>query len=416
LDPNFAMAYAHLASTYGNWGRDELADENFRKAYSLRQRVADRERLHIESRYYLSRGEVERAAQVLELMKTLYPQDNRSFVGLTVIYGRLGQYDKAVAEAQEAFRKDPTQLTRWNLLNNYVRLYKLEEAKKVLAEAEAHQLNSQQLDFGVFSYSIAFLSHDPAEMERIVRSAPSGSGLEADLLGEQSYTESYYGHVQRARVFLHRAVEVERGKERDGEASFELVGAALWEATFGNTIEARRDAAEGLSLARHKDALAKASLAYARLGDLHQARVLVDELARKYPTDALLNLRDLPMTHAAIAISQNNPSLAIELLENAKSAEFGDLEVVYTRGQAYLLMHRGSEAAAEFRKILDHPGLVLYDPLGALAHLGMARAHALQGNTAQAITGYQDFLTLWKDADPDIPILKQAKAEYAKLQ
>jgi tetratricopeptide (TPR) repeat protein len=414
LDPNFAMAYAHLGTSCLYSGQTELAKESYTKAYYLRERVTDRERFHIEGVYYINvTGELKKAAQVDELWKSIYPQDATPNILLCVIYEKLGQYDKELGEAREAFRKRPTAITSWNLVTACIEHGQLEEAKKALADAEVRQLRHEE--FPTLSYEIAFLRNDPTEMERIVKAAPSGTGLENDLWSLHSLTAAYYGRVKNAREFLRRTVELARRRDSDSAASY-LVSAAVWEATFGNASEARGFAAEGLSLDTRIDVMSRASLAYARAGDLRQAQALADELARKHPTDTILYLRTLPMIRAEIEIKQNNPSRAIEILQNVNPLEMGDLQVVYTRGQAYLLLHRGREATAEFQKILDHPGIVVNDPLGALAYLGMARAHVLRSDYATARIGYEHFFTLWKDADPDIPIYKEAKAEYAKLQ
>ena len=185
---------------------------------------------------------------------------------------------------------------------------------------------------------------------------------------------------------------------------------------MGNLNEARSRAAESLSLSRRVEVMGPASLAYAQAGDIDRAKAMADELERKYPRDTLVNKGAVPLTRAAIEISRDNPARAIEILEQASSIELGDLSIVYTRGRAYLLLHRGREAAEEFQKIVDHPGLTTINPLGALAHVGLARACVLQGDTVKARAEYEYFLNLWKDADPDIPIYQQARAEYAKLQ
>jgi eukaryotic-like serine/threonine-protein kinase len=416
LDPNFAMAYAHLATSYLYSGKEALAMESDRKAFSLRESVTERERLHIESVYYSRRGELEKAAQVDQLWTSLYPNDFGPYTSLGLIYEQLGQYDKGYVAAREALRRNPTQLTRGNMAVSSIKTGRLDEAEKVLAEAEAHQLTREETWVPSSSYEIAFLRHDPLAMERIVQAAPAESRFAHWLLEDRAGTEAYYGRVRRARELKRRAVGAALERHRDGDAASILISEALWEANFGNSIEARGNATEGLSLDREQDVLSGAALAYARSGDLRQAGSLSDELAKKYPTHTIVKLRAVPMIRAAMEISQNHPSQAIELLQNAASVELGDLQVVYTRGQAYLQLHRGREAGAEFQKIIDRPYAVNNDPLGALAYLGLARAYALDDNTAKARAAYEQFLTLWKDADPDVPIFIQAKAEYAKLQ
>jgi tetratricopeptide (TPR) repeat protein len=415
LDPNFAMAYAHLASSYFYSGKEALATESYRKAFLLRQRVTERERLHIEAVYYLNRGELEKAAQADQLWTSLYPGDSAPYINLTVIYKQLGQFDEAFVAAREALSRDPTMLNRLNMVDSSIETGQLDEAEKVLAEAETHQLTREDSWVPVYSYEIAFLRHDPLAMERLVQGVPPESRAAHGLLALQADTEAYYGRVRRARELNRHTVGAELERHPEDAASI-LISEALWEADFGNSIEARGNATQGLSLNREKDVLSGAALAYAQSGDLREAGALANELAKKYPTDTIVKMLTIPMIRAAMEISQTHPSRAIELLQDAASVELGDLLVVYTRGQAYLLLHRGREAAAEFQKILDRPYLVINDPLGALAYLGKARASALEGDTAKAGAAYEQFLNLWKDADSDIPIYKQAKAEYAKLK
>ena len=415
LDPKFAMAYVHLGSSYWYGGQQELGQENYQKAYLLGGNVTEREKFHIEALYYTNvTGEIEKAVQVLELWKSIYPQDSVAHILLSVHYERLGQYEKELVEASAAFRTRPTPLTCFNLAGANVNLSRLREADELLANAESRELAKQ--DLPVLSYAAAFLRHDPSKMEQIVRAAPSGSRLEIWLLAEQSKTETYYGRLTREREFTRRAIELARHLRLDEDASSIDASAALREASFGNSTEARRYAAKALSLGRTIDVMSAASLAYARSGDPSKAQAVVDQLARKYPADTILTMRTLPLVRAAMSLNRNNSLQAVETLQSATSLELGDLQVPYTRGQAFLTLHLGSEAGAEFQKILDYPGVVLNNPLGTLAYLGMARAYALEGDTAKSRTEYEVFLTLWKDADPDIPIYQQAQAEYAKLQ
>jgi eukaryotic-like serine/threonine-protein kinase len=416
LDPNFAWAYDGLAINYINSGKQQQFEENIRKAYSLRQRATERERLQIEGMYYVNTGELEQSAQTFELTKNLYTQDTAAYIALTVIYSMLGREELVLQAAREAFRRSPSRLTRQNLVGNAIQLEHVDEAQRVLAELGDEQVENEQFDFREFAYAIAFLHRDAAEMARIFNSAPKGSKLERSLLFAQSNTEAYFGHAGKARELLRRAVESERHLNNSQIAENELVSAALWEEHFGNSVDAHRDAVEAVSLGGDRYSIAMASLAFARSGDLHRAQALADDLARKYPVDTLLTLRDLPLLHATVEMSRNNPLRTVKLLENGRPLELMNLEVVYTRGQAYLRLHRGTDAAAEFQKIIDHPGHALNNPLGALAHLELARAGTIQGDTAKAKAAYEDFLTLWKDADPGIPVLQQAKAEYAKLQ
>lgn len=417
LDPNFAMAYARLARVDEFLQQWKLAEENYNKAFSLRRNVTERERLHIESVYYNRNGELEKAVQTLELWKELYPQDSAPYLMLAVVYEQLGQYEKGYAAISEAFRRDPNPLTRWDMVLAYVQRNQLEEAEKLRpeAEAEARRLGSQELKFlPSYYYKSAFLRHDPVGMERAVNTAPAGS-----LLFLQVPTEAYYGRFRKSRDLMTRAVEAAE-RENDYECASEwLAQAAAREAVVGNAAQARRFAIESLSKGRSKYAVTLVAVAYAQSGDVSQAKKLAEELDKRYQADTLVQEYWLPSIHAFIEISRNNPARAVEVLGVTAPYELASQGIlfgpVYARAEAYLLLHRGTEALAEFQKIVDHPSIDI-EPIGALAFLGMARGYAVEGDTPKARAAYEYFLTLWKDADPDIPVYRQAKAEYARLR
>jgi tetratricopeptide (TPR) repeat protein len=376
--------------------------------------------LSIEAAHYRRIGDLEDARRVAELWKSLYPQDGGPYLFISAIYDYLGQYEESYFAARESLMRDPNPATRRNLAYEAIQSNHFDETEKVLADAEAAQRAGEgswdPLVSAFYRYKIAFLRHDALDMERIVESVPADSTFEHWLLFDRSQTEAYYGRVRKARELNRRAIHWASDLHRVSDASlYGMVPQALWEANFGNFAEARRLAGEALTIDSEKDVKAAAGLALARSGDFMQAGKLADELASKYPSDTLLKRRSVPMIRAAIAIGRNHPSQAVELLQDAVPIELGDPQVIYTRGQAYLAMHAETEAAAEFKKIIDHPYVTIEDPLGALAYLGIARAHALSGDTQKARAEYETFLTLWKDADPDVPIYKQAKAEYAKL-
>ena len=318
------------------------------------------------------------------------------------------------------------------LMLSYAFLNRLDEAKATYQQAMAHKLEDPLLH--AMMYGVAFLQGDAAEMQRQVAVSAGKPGGEDFLLSFQSDTEAFSGHLGKARDFSRRAVEsARRADEKETAAGWQMNG-ALREAEFGNAAQARNEAASALALASTRDVQILAALALARVGDSGRAQKMADELEKQHPLDTVINGYWLPTIRAAVEINGNNatkasgtgPAKAVELLQAANSyelgqppplAEFGGfLYPPYVRGQAYLLLHQGNEAAAEFQKFLDHRGVVANCPLGALAHLGLARAYALHGDTAKARAAYNDFFTLWKDADPDIPILQQAKAEYAKLK
>jgi Flp pilus assembly protein TadD/predicted Ser/Thr protein kinase len=424
LDPNFAMAYASLGVDYSNLGETSLAAENTRKAYELRARVSEREKFYIESHYYhYVTGDLEKARQVYELWAQTYPRDFVPPTNLGAIYGNLGQYDKGLAESREAFRLDlGNGLSYTNLVSSYLVLNRLEEARATAEEAQVKKLDSPYLRF--YLYQLAFLQNDAAGMAQQVAWSAGKPGAEDVLLAFEADTAAYSGRLGKAREFSRRAVaSAERAEEKETAAGYEADG-ALRQALFGNAAEARERVAAALVLSTGRDVQYGAALALALAGDVARAQALADDLGKSFPDDIMVQFNYRPTIHAQLALTRNDSSKAIEALQTATPYELGSpgngftlaLYPVYVRGEAYLAAHRGSEAAAEFQKILDQRGVVFNEPIGALAHLGLARAYALQGDTTKARAAYNDFLTLWKDADPDIPILRAAKSEYAKLQ
>jgi eukaryotic-like serine/threonine-protein kinase len=422
LDPNFAMAYARLAVAYGNLGQPSLAEENLKKAYALRDRVSEREKFHITADYYaFATGELEKEAQTYVLWMQSYPRDPIPHLNLGVNHTTLGQYDKAVTETQEAIRLEPNNLIPYsNLEADLLALNRLDEAKAVLGQAQTRKLEGPSLHFGI--YNLAFLQGDSAQMEQQLSWAAGKPGVEDPLLSTQSDTDAYYGRLTRARDFSRRAVDSAIRADSKETAALWKVNAALREAELGNAATAKQNIAEALTLAPGRDVKVVAALALARVGDAARANAMVEELKKSNPVNTVLKLYWLPTLKAAIEVNRGNAAQALESLETVAPYELGEpppglepLYPAYQRGHAYLLAHNGTAAAAEFQKFIDHRGIVLNSPLGALAHLGLGRAYALSGD-AKAKTAYQDFLTLWKDADPDTPILKEAKAEYAKLQ
>jgi tetratricopeptide (TPR) repeat protein/tRNA A-37 threonylcarbamoyl transferase component Bud32 len=426
LDPNFALAYAGLGVSYSNLGEGGLASENITKAYELRDRVSEREKFRISANYYsFVTGELEKADQTCELWVQAYPRDPAPHGYLGVNYSTMGQYEKAIAEILESIRLNPDSgVTYSNLMGIYPALNRLDEAKAAFQQALARKLDYPYLHY--YLYGVAFLQNDAAEMQRQAAWAVSKPGADDFLLSEQSDTEAFYGRLAKAREFSRRAVESARRSDQKETAAMWDVNAALREAEFGNSQQARQQSAEALALASTRELQILAALALARAGDSSRAQTIADDLAKRLPLDTAVSGYWLPTIRAVIEINRNDAAKAIEMLRAAAPYELGGpaawpdvggpLYPAYVRGQAYLLLHQGSEAAAEFQKFLDHRGIVMNCPLGALAHLGLARAYALQGEEAKARTAYQDFLALWKDADSDIPILKQAKAEYAKLK
>jgi serine/threonine protein kinase/Flp pilus assembly protein TadD len=422
LDPNFAMAYASLGNSYFDLGETTRAAENTRKAYELRERVSERENFYIASRYEnLGTRNLEAARKTYELWAQTYPRDNIPPRDLGVIYMTLGDYDKSLARAQAAMKLDPgTGVDYGNLVASYVNVNRLDEARATAQEAQAHNLDNPQIH--LILYGIDFLQHDASGMEREAAGLMGKPGWEDGMLGLESDTAAYGGQFGKARELTRRASDsAERADEKETAAGYEAE-AAVREALVGNMSQAKQQARAALALSTGSDVEAVSAIALGLAGDAPQSTRLAADLAERFPEGTIVQFEYLPMIHAAAALQSGSANKALEALIPAAPYELGlplwyvALYPVYLRGEAYLAVHQGSAAAAEFQKILDHACVVWNEPIGALAHLGLARAYALSGDTVKAKSAYQDFLGLWKDADPDIPILKQAKAEYAKLQ
>ena len=424
IDPNFAMAYARLAVSYGNLGQASLAAENLKKAYARRDRVSEREKFHITADYYaFATGELEKEAQTYGLWMQSYPRDFIPHVNLGFNYTAFGQYEKSVAESQEGLRLGPNIVAVYQILGqNYIALQRPDDAKATFEQALAHKLDSGLLR--LWMYYFAFFQSDSARMEQQVAWGSGKPGAEDPLLSAQSDTEAYYGRLKKARDFSRRAVDSAVRADSKETAALWEVNAALREADFGSAPQARQDVAAALALAPGRDVKVLAALASARAGDTARAKTIVEQLEKSDPSNTVLKIYWLPTLKAAIELNGGNSAQSLVFLEAAAPYELGEppptqegtLYPSYLRGQAYLALRNGNAAVTEFQKILNHRGIVLNFSTGALAHLGLARAYSASGDSAKAKTAYQDFLTLWKDADPDVPILKEAKAEYAKLQ
>jgi serine/threonine protein kinase/Tfp pilus assembly protein PilF len=424
LDPNFAMAYAILGLSYANMSQPSLSAENLKKAYEMRERVSEKERLRISADYYaFVTGELEKEAQTYELWIQSYPRDAVPHGNLGVNFAALGQYEKAVAETQEALHLEPNNVVSYgNLGQIFVALNRLDDAEAMFEQALAHNLDSGSMRWQM--YYLAFLRGDSTQMAQQLAWGAGKPGAEDPLLSAQSDTEAYYGRLAKARDYSRRAVDSATRADSKETAALWQANAAVREAEFGNAGVAKQDVSAALALVPGRDVKVLSALALARVGDVARAKAMVEQLEKSDPLNTVLKLYWLPTLKAAIELQSGNSAQAIVSLEGAAPYEFGQppplqegtMYPAYLRGEAYLAEHNGSAAAGEFQKFLDHRGLVTNFPLGALARLGLARAYALSGDTAKAKAAYQDFLTLWKDADPDIPILKEAKAEYAKLR
>ena len=420
LDPNFAMAYAVLGTTYSNLGDSALAAEFTKKAYELRDRVTERERFYLDSSYYnMATGELEKEIEVYEQWMQAYPRDRIPYQRLAYCDGYLGQYEKAVAGYLEALKLEPNDVTNYvDLASTYISLNRLNEAQAVLDNVQARKLEHEYIP--QLYYLLAFMRDDTKEMEKLIAAATSNPGSDDVLLSSQSDTEAYYGRLQNARDFTRRAIESALHHQAKGRAAEWQAHAALREAELGNLALARQQATA--ALAAGEDIEEVVALALARAGDSAGARTIAGKLAQHSPADLWLNNYWLPSIRAAIEINQKDPARAIEALEITRPYEAGGdpitldtLYPVYLRGQAYLMQGKGSAAETEFQKIIDHHGRVANGILGVLAYLQLGRAHKLALDTTKARSAYQDFLTRWKGADPEIPLLRQAAAEYSSL-
>jgi serine/threonine protein kinase/tetratricopeptide (TPR) repeat protein len=421
LDPNFASAYSALGIWYSNLGENSKAREALTKAYELRDKVSEREKYRISGAYYTYvTGEVEKANRTYVEFSQAYPRDSFSRSNLGANYVMLGQYDNAVAPILETIRLRPDDGVAYaNLMLVDLGLNRPDDAKAIYEQAVSHKLDEVYLHQA--RYLGAFRQGDTAEMERQSIWGRGKPGIEDAFLSMQSDTEAFFGHWAKSLELSRRAAELAKHGGSKETAALWQVNAALRGAEFGDLAAAKRDVREALAFAPGHDIKILAALVLARVGDESGAERLAAELEKSDPSSTVLMNYWLPVIRSAIQVHEGHPAKAVSLLEVAAPYElgnpspFGNLYPVYLRGQGYLLAHDGRAAAAEFQKMIDHPGIVLNYPTGALALVQLGRAEAMSGEGGKARKVYEDFFALWKDADPDIPILKQAKAEYAKL-
>jgi serine/threonine protein kinase/tetratricopeptide (TPR) repeat protein len=418
LDPNFAVAYARMGQAYANTGQSGPAIENTKQAFERRERTSELEKLYISTHYYdIVTGEADKAMEAYQLWKRTYPRDSIPPNNLAAGYEAIGKPDQALPEAQETVRLAPGEALGYqNLGTSYLWMNRFAEAKAVREKQIAANLDvaSDHADL----YAIAFLEGDAAAMQRQVEWA-KGKPDEFDMLQVVAEAAASRGRLQAAREAYSQAVEIVRRGKLEEIVSRIMAQRAQGEALAGNAGQAKEGATAALAVSRSRPTLITSEYAFALAGDVTQAAAIADELGRLFPLHTIINSIYLPTTRALIEIDRGNPAKAIELLRTVSPYEFGGAARVlpnYVRGLAYLKARQGPEAAAEFQKILDHRGVCQTAPECSLSHLQLGRARALSGDNAGARTAYQDFLALWKDADPEVPILKEAKAEYAKLQ
>jgi eukaryotic-like serine/threonine-protein kinase len=427
LDPNFALAHDLLGGMYAtSYLEPGLAVEQLQKAFELRDRVSESERLGITADYYgLATGEVEKSIQTYQSWATAYPRSPQPHVSIGFMYANLGRYEDEIKEETEAIRLAADVGPAYaNLMEGYIALNRLDEAKAVYRQSIERKMEYQFLHDDM--YDIAFLENDAEEMNRQVAAVMGKAGLEDILFSHEADTEAFHGRLRKSRELSTEAIQSAQRNDLKETAALWQLDSALREAQFGNIERARQDVNSGLQMASTRDVRILAAMTLACVGDVSRARALADDLQKQFPLNTMLNHYWLPVIRAYIELRGNHPDRAIKLLEETlpydlafpwpEYSEGGQMHPPYVRGQAYLALHQGKEAASEFQKFVDHRTIVANSPLASLAHLGLARADVLQRDNAKARAVYQDFFALWKDADPETPILKQAKAEYGKLQ
>jgi serine/threonine protein kinase/tetratricopeptide (TPR) repeat protein len=421
LDPNFAIAYATLGQVETNLGNRGAGIEYTKKAYSLRDRASEAEKFYIDSHYYDNvAGDVEQANQVYQLWTQTYPRDSIPFNNLGVSYALMGQWEKALPVTRQAHQLNPEESIAFVALSaTYIGLGRFDEAKATIDQALAAKLDVPNLHR--LRYFLAFVQNDSAAMDRELSSiAAKGPESAAYSLALAAATEAYAGRMEKARGLTERARTAYEALHQNEPAAVWLAGLSMAEAETGDEAGARRDAAAALSNSSASlRARTDAAYALARSGDMARAESIVAEIAKENPSNTMVSSFDLPVIRATLEIGRNNPAKAVEILQPVIPFDLASQRAMlstFQRGCAYLALHKGTEAAAEFQKIIDHPGVALNSITAALAKLGLARAYAAEGDPAKARVAYQDFFALWKDADPTIPILLAAKSEYSKLQ
>jgi tetratricopeptide (TPR) repeat protein len=430
------MGYWIVGEDYVGLGELGRGSEYLTKAFQLREHASEREKLEITAYYYRSvTGEVDKAAQIYQEEIESYPRESGAYGGLGNEFAEQGQYEKAAEITRQAVRLAPDDVGWYENLAIYsVAMQRFDEARQIIHEAHAQKMDDSTLHSVL--YALAFFGADSGAMAEQQQWFAGKPAYENYGLALASDAEAYGGHLDKARELTKRAVDSAiRADNKENGALLQAI-AAQREVSYGNPVEARQSAAEALKLAPASPGIeAEVALAFAMAGDIGRAESLAQDLGKRFPLDTQMQSLWLPAIQAQLALDKKNTAVALNALQAASTIELGNilfvpnvscLYHVYVRGEAYLVAGQGNAAAAEFQKILDHSGIVWNCWTGALAHLGVARANALQSRTSQgadagaarvrALAAYKDFFALWKDADPDIPILKQAKAQYAKLQ
>src|SRR5689334_5350689 len=417
LDPNFAMAYARIGVYYGNQDQLDAAKQYEQKAYDLRDRVSERERLYIVEKYYTYiTGEIDKAVETQKTWARLYPNDFIPHNNLSLNYKILGNLDESLKEGLEAVRLSPNNASAYdNVIQSFIGLGRIDEAEQ--ASRDMEKINPDSLNVHFKRYFFAFLRRDQAAMDRELEWGKGKS--ETDVMFTQASTATYFGKLKEAEDLTRRALATFKAEERDENSAKELLNIASNQLVVGKCQQALQNTKAALGFHRGRNGLSEAAMIYAGCGDASQAQQISNELRTSYPTDTIIMAMMMPLVQAEIENDRGNTAEALRQLEALRSY---DRSVVigftsaYLRGHLYLKQRMGAEAAAEFKKIIDNPGTDVFSPVHALAHLCLGRAAALTGDTAAARKSYQDFFALWKDADQDLPILVQAKKEYEALR
>ena len=421
FDPNFPLPYAELTAIYRNFREPSAALQNARKAYQLRDRVNEREKLQITGIYFLATGDLDKEIQNYELWETKYPQDFLPYNNLGNDYAAMGQLEKSLAQYQQALQLMPSLISYTNVVGMDLSLNRFGAAGASLDEAFARKLDGRYLHQNL--YWLAFVHGNAVQMQQQVAWASGKPGDEDVLLSMESDTEAYYGHLIKAQDLTQQAVTSALHAGSAETAALWEVNAALRNAEVGDAAKAKQEAASALARSQGREVKVTAALTLARVGEIQRARELVKELEKEYPTDSLMRLYWLATINAVIELNGGDVPKALKDLKIAAPYELGAaasfisyLYPAYVRGQVYLRAHQAHAAAAEFQKMLDHSGIVSNFVTGALAHQQLGRAYAMAGDTAKAKAAYHDFISLWRDADPEVPALKQAKFEYSTLR
>jgi tetratricopeptide (TPR) repeat protein len=428
LDPNFAIAWANLGQAESNINEPVLGEEYIRKAYALRDRTSETERFYVDTHYFqVAEDDETKAIEVYKAWAEAYPHDLVPFNNLSVAYQHQGKWEESLTWSNLAVKNAPDDVIpiyarSWT----YVGLGRFDDAKTTIDQAVARGSDTSRFHFTL--YILAFLRNDRAAMDHELAEAPKyGPGAVADITAVEAMTQAYHGKLNAAKAAFRRAYDVAHAASLNGSMASALYGQACAEALAGDTAAARRDTAPFLAITNAHLYRMRAARVFALAGDEAQAEALLNTLLKERPNATVLNNYDAPVIRAQIELARNNPAKAIEALEPTFEFELADGDLGsggggkgmlanYLRAEAYLKLGKGAEAAAEYQKIIDHPGIVRNHMTGALAHWGLGRAYAVEGDQAKARLAYQDFFALWKDADPDVPVLRQAKAEYAKLK